>query len=195
MGIHNAAMVLAGLELGAPKVVEIVESSGVLRETFPAWSKLRFEFPARGSRGPISMFWYDGGKKPPADLIGGREVAKNGAIVVGSKATLYSIEWTGGDWHLLPEEKFRDHEAPAPSLPRAPNESHHDEWIQAAKGGPPAFCAFETFASQLTEVMLVGNLALRTGKRIEWDAEAMEARGAPEAAPFIRRKYRGAERI
>jgi hypothetical protein len=68
--------------------------------------------------------------------------------------------------------------------------SHHQEWIRACKGGPPTFCGFERFASVLTEIMLVGNLALRTGKKIEWNAEKMEANQCPEAEPFVKRRYR-----
>ena len=190
MGIHNAAMVYVGLQPGLPTSAEIVETSGLKAETFPTWAKLRYEFPARNGRGPMALYWYDGGKRPSAQLIGGHEVAGNGAIVIGSQGTLYSIEWTGADWHLLPEEKFRDYKMPEPSLPRAPQESQHREWIQACKGGPPTFCDFVTFAAPLTETMLVGNLALRTGKKIEWDAEKLEARNCPEAARFIRRPYR-----
>jgi len=188
MGIHNAAMAWVGLELGLPLSVEIVATSGANRETFPAWSILRLEFPARGPLPPVTMHWYDGGKRPPADLIGGREVAKNGAILVGEQGTMYSIEWTGADWRLLPEDKFRDYQPPESSLPRSPG--HHAEWIDACKGGPAAFCNFIDFAAPLTEVMLLGNLALRTGQKIEWDAQAMRATGLPEADELIRREYR-----
>ena len=188
MGIHNAAMAWVGLELGVPQSVEVIATSGVNRETYPAWSTLRFEFPARGPLPAVTMYWYDGGKQPPAALIGGKELAKNGAILVGEQGTLYSIEWTGADWHLLPEEKFRDFQLPVPSVPRS--KGHHDEWIAACKGGPSAFCDFVDFGAPLTEVMLLGNLALRTGKKIEWDAAAMQAKGNPAADAFIRPEYR-----
>ncbi len=190
MGIHNAAMAFVGLQLGLPSSVEIVETSGLRHDTFPAWSKLQLRFPSTPNHGPITMYWYDGGHKPSAELIGGGEVAANGAIVVGEKAVLYSIEWTGSDWRLLPEADFRDYQPPAPSEPRAPDEDHYLEWIHACKGGPPAFCRFDGFAAQLTEVMLVANLALRTGTRIEWDGDSLEAAGCPEAQPFIKRDYR-----
>jgi len=190
MGIHNAAMPWIALKLGRPTSAEIVDTSGLVTETFPAWSTLKLVFPACCDRGPITMYWYDGGQQPPADLISGSKMAKNGAIVVGKKGTLYSIEWTGGDWHLLPADRFRDWKPPAPTVPRAPSESHHQEWIQACKGGPPAFCNFIDFASGISETMLVANLALRTGKKIEWNVEAMKAYGVPEADPFIRREYR-----
>jgi len=190
MGIHNAAMPYVALELGLPTSVEVVETSGLKAETFPAWSRLRFEFPARGKRGPVTLWWHDGGKKPSAELIGGGEVAANGAIVVGTKATLYSIEWTGSDWHLLPKDKFRDYKPPRPTLPRAPDGSQHREWIGACKGGPATFCDFPGFGSPMTEAMLVGNLALRTGGKIVWDAAKMQATNCPEAEAHIRRKPR-----
>jgi predicted dehydrogenase len=190
MGIHNAAMPFAALELGPPTSAEILRTSGLKGETFPAWSRLKLEFPAGIGRGPITMYWYDGGQKPSAELVGGRKLAGNGAIVVGTKGTLSSVEWTGGDWALLPEDRFRDFKPPARSQPRAPGQSHHQEWMAACRGGAPAFCRFDGFASRLTETMLVANLALRTGRKILWNAEAMEAKGCPEASPFIRREYR-----
>jgi predicted dehydrogenase len=190
MGIHNAAVAFAGLELGPPSSAEVVATSGLKDETFPTWSRIRLEFQAAGGRGPIAMSWYDGGQRPSRDLVGGRELEKNGAILVGSKGTLYSAEWSGGDWTLLPEERFRDVKRPEPSQPRAPGEDHHQEWLRACRGGPPAYCRFDGFAARMTEAMLVANLAVRTGRRIDWDAEALQARGCPEAAPAIRRQYR-----
>jgi predicted dehydrogenase len=190
MGIHNAAMPFAALDLGPPSSAEILASSELKPETFPVWSRLKLTFSARGASGPITLYWYDGGQKPPAELVGGLKLADNGAIVVGTKGTLSSVEWTGGDWTLLPKDRFRDFNAPPHSVPRAPEQSHHQEWLRACRGGPPTFCRFDGFASRLTETMLIANLALRTGKTIRWNGETMEAPGTPEAAPFIRREYR-----
>jgi predicted dehydrogenase len=190
MGIHNAAMPFAALELGPPVSAEILDSSALKPETFPTWSRLKVEFAAGGGGGPVTMYWYDGGKKPSAELVGGRKLRDNGAIVVGTKGTLSSAEWTGGDWALLPEDRFRDFKRPSPSQPRAPGHSHHQEWLAACRGGAPAFCRFDGFASKLTEAMLVANLALRTGRKILWNAQAMEAQDCPEASRFIKREYR-----
>jgi hypothetical protein len=121
-------------------------------------------------------------------LIGGRQVAGNGAILVGERGTLYSIGWTGGDWHLLPEEKFRDWKLPAPTIPRSAG--HHQEWIAACKDGPPAFCNFVDFAAPLTETMLLGCLTQRAGKKIEWDAANMRTLNWPQGDEFIKREYR-----
>jgi predicted dehydrogenase len=188
MGIHNAAMAWVGLELGLPQSAEVVATSGINRETYPAWSILRLEFPARGPLPPVTMYWYDGGKQPPTGLIGGQKMAENGAILVGELGTMYSIEWTGADWRLLPEEKFRDYQPPAPSVARV--SSHHAEWVAACKGQQAALCNFIDFGAPLTEVMLLGNLALRTGQKIDWDAAAMQAKGNPAADELIRREYR-----
>jgi predicted dehydrogenase len=190
MGIHNVAMPFAALDLGSPASAEILETSGLKPETFPLWSRLKLTFPGRNGNGPVTLYWYDGGKKPSADLVFGRKLAANGAIVVGSKGTLSSTEWTGGDWVLLPEDRFRDFKKPTPTMPRAPGASHHQEWLQACRGGPPAFCRFNGFAAHLTETMLVANLALRTGKTIHWDAKTMQAKGCAEAAPYVKRSYR-----
>jgi hypothetical protein len=188
MGIHNAAMPFVGLELGVPVSAEIVETSELKSETFPTWSILRIEFPARGDLPPVTLHWYDGGKKPSSDLIGGQPLADNGAILLGQQGTLYSIEWTGGDWHLLPAEKFRNWKPPAATIPRSAG--HHQEWIAACKGGPPAFCNFVDFAAPLTETMLLGCLAQRAGKKIEWDAANMRAKNWSDGDVFIKREYR-----
>ena len=167
---------------------EIVSSAELHSETFPAWSILQIKFPARGDLPPLTLHWYDGGKKPSSDLIGGQDVAGNGAILIGEQGTLYSAEWTGGDWRLFPEEKFRDWNPPAETVPRSAG--HHQEWIAACKGGPPAFCNFIDFAAPLTEIMLVGCLAQRAGKKIEWDAANMRATNWSEGDAFIKREYR-----
>ncbi len=97
---------------------------------------------------------------------------------------------SGGQWSLLPAERFRDYQPPKPSLPRAPGESQHQEWLRACRGGAPAFCRFEGFAATLTEALLVADLSVRTGQKITWDAEKMEASGCPEAGPWIKRQAR-----
>src|SRR5262249_50808312 len=138
MGIHNAAMPFAALQLGPPSTAEIIDTSGPKNDTFPSWSRLKLEFPAKENRGPITLFWYDAGKLPKADLMSGRPLEKNGALVVGTKGTLDAVEWTGGDWSLLPEKRFKDVKPPKPSEPRAPGENHYQEWLNACRGGPPA---------------------------------------------------------
>jgi predicted dehydrogenase len=189
MGVHNAAMPLTALQLGPPRSVEIVGTSGLKSETYPAWAKLRCEFAARDGQKPAVLYWYDGGQLPPKNLVEG-ELQDNGAIVVGSKGTLCSYKWTGGEWDLFPKQKFQDLKVPPPSIARAPRQDIYQEWIDACKGGRLPFCNFTDYAAPLTEVMLVNALALHVGKNIRWNADRMEAEDCPEADGFVRRRYR-----
>jgi hypothetical protein len=66
---------------------------------------------------------------------------------------------------------------------------HHRDWIDACKGGEAASSNF-AYGARLTEIALVGVLALRARKPIQWDAAAMRATGLPEAEPMIRGTYR-----
>jgi len=88
---------------------------------------------------------------------------------------------------LLPAAQFKDFQPPAPYLPHSPG--HHAEWIQACKTGSPTGSNFQ-YAAALTEMVLLGNVALRVGKKIEWDAANMKAKNCPEADQYIRREYR-----
>jgi hypothetical protein len=112
--------------------------------------------------------------------------------MIGSNGTLYTRTWHGGEndtdmFLLLPRREFVDYKPPAPTLPRV--DEHHNEWINACKGGPPTQANFQ-YAARLTEGLLVGQLALRTGKKIEWDEKEMRATGCPEADAFIRPQFR-----
>src|SRR5262249_46549386 len=93
---------------------------------------------------------------------------------------------SGTSHRMLPLGSFQDYRAPQPSLPRSPG--HHAEWIRACKGGPAAMSNFD-YAGPLTELALLGNVAIRAGERVTWDAVNLRAR-PPLAARYIRRDYR-----
>lgn len=199
MGVHNLDTAFWGLELTAPTSVKIIDCSPPLdspsaRETLPLWSLLQIEFPSRGEKPPVTMHWYDGGKLPPAELFHGEPIPgkDGGSLVIGSKGTLLTRTWHGGEsakdrFVLLPREKFADYEMPTPSLPRV--RSHHQEWIDACRGQGKTLSNFG-YASVLTESLLVGNLALRVGKDLQWDATRMIAVNCPEADQFIKPHFR-----
>ena len=199
MGVHNLDTAFWGLELTAPTSVKIVDCSPGLtsppaKETLPAWSLLRIEFPGRGDKPPVTLHWYDGGKVPPVELFHGEPVPKadGGSLVIGSKGTLLTRTWHGGqsarDWFvMLPREKFKDYQPPPKSLPRTA--SHHQEWIDACRGRGKTLSNFG-YAAVLTESLLVGDLALRVGKDLTWDAGKMAAMGCPEADAFIKPQFR-----
>ena len=78
---------------------------------------------------------------------------------------------------------------PAQTLPRIHDENHYQDWLIACRGGRPACSSFD-FAGPLTETVLLGNLALRLGKKLSWDAKHLRIPGRPEADALIRREYR-----
>ena len=140
------------------------------------------------------MHWYDGGKLPPEELFQGEPpISKDGgSLVIGSKGTLFTRTWHGGEnekdmFVLLPRKQFEGYIPPEQTLPRVV--SHHHEWVDACRGTGKTQSPFG-YASVLTESLLLANVALRAGKRIDWDAVAMKARNRPEAEPFVRPHFR-----
>jgi predicted dehydrogenase len=191
MGCHNMDTAYWALKLGLPSEIE-AQSEGGNAETFPKWSVIKYEFPARGSLPPVRFTWYDGGKMPARELFEGaqfrnNELPKNGTIIVGGKGRIVTRDWNANNFMILPQEKFEDFKGPSETIART--ESHYKEWNRACKGGPPTLSDFE-YAAALTETALLGNIAVRCGKRIEWDADAMKAKGCPEADALIRPTYR-----
>ena len=199
MGVHNLDTAFWGLELTAPTSAKIIGCSPPLdspsaKETLPAWAILEFQFPARGDKPPVKMSWYDGGKLPPKELFQGEPIPSQdgGSVLVGSRGTLLTRTWHGGEskkdrFVLLPRKQFADYQPPSPSIPRV--SSHHQEWVDACRGKGKSLSNFG-YASVLTESLLVGNLALRVGRDIEWDASKMRASNCPQADPFIHPQFR-----
>jgi hypothetical protein len=89
--------------------------------------------------------------------------------------------FTGGP-RLLPERRHREFTAPAQTVRRSPG--HYTEWTTACKGGPPPNCHFG-FGALLTEVALLGTIAQRTGRYLEWDPEALILTNDPEAQRLV----------
>jgi predicted dehydrogenase len=166
------------------------ESSGINAETMPAWSIIRYEFPARGNMPPVKVIWYDGGKLPPQpkELEPDRRLGdgENGSLFVGDKGLMTTGE-EGGSPRLIPEEKMRAYKRPEKTIPNS--KGVYREWIDACKGGKPAGSSF-SYSGPFTEIVLLGNLALRAGKPIEWDPARMKVTNMPEINEFVTKKYR-----
>lgn len=201
MACHTLNVAFMGLELVDPISAEVVDTSGIVDdETFPKWTIIKLEFAARGARGPLTLYWYDGGKDFPAEkrfpdeLLHGKKRDASGLLVVGDKGSFYSQNDYGSAHVLLPEEKFVGHEAPEPTIPRYENArmgdaGHLNEWVDGIRGKLTPMSNFD-YAGKLTETVLLGVVALRTGSKIDWDAENLKARGCPDADRYIKREYR-----
>jgi predicted dehydrogenase len=186
MGCHTLNMPFAALGLRNPTAVE-AQTSGHNGESYPEWSIVTYEFPATDARGALKLVWYDGGKLPPEELLLGQKVESSGSLIIGSQARLYTPGDYGGGGRLL-DNDGKPLSRPKVEIRRSPG--HFREWVDAIRGGEPAMSNFPDYASPLTETVLLGNLAVWAGKRVQWDAQAMRATNAPELEPLIRHTYR-----
>jgi predicted dehydrogenase len=182
VGCHYMDLAFWALQLRHPTAVE-AEGPPVHPETTPRTMTIRYEYPARGSLPPLKLTWYQGRKSPrvETDKVPAWET---GFLFVGEKGLLLADY---GRRVLLPEDRFAGYQPPAPTI--ANSIGHWAEWIAACKTGSPTGCNFD-YAGALTEAALLGNVAYRAGKKLEWDAAGLKATNCPEADQFIRREYR-----
>ena len=184
---HTVNMAYLALDLQYPTRIS-TRSEGLMAETAPKWAEMVFEFPARGKQPPVTVTWYEAGRKPPLALALGEPLPGNGALLIGDKGRLLQTDMYGAYHKLLPTDRYADYTPPAQTLPRA-RIGHQQEWIDSAKTGSSTMANFE-YAGRLTEAFLVGNVALRTGQTLQWDGEAMKATNCPEAQRFVHPEYR-----
>ena len=92
-----------------------------------------------------------------------------------------------GRRQLLPQDQFTGFTAPAPSIPNSIG--HWNEWVTACKTGSPTTCNFD-YSGALTETVLLGIVAFRSGERIEWNAENLQATNSSKAAEYVTKQYR-----
>ena len=156
-------------------------------------SLLRFEFPARGSKPPVIMKWYEGGLQPenrPEWLMD--ELPNNGMIMVGSEKSVRTGGRPNDSRLVMPEEEWKVYqENPSePVIPRIPDESPHHEWLNAIKGSGPMPVSDFNYASRLTEMALMGVLAQRFDTRIEFDAKSMKITNHPELNQYVKEPVR-----
>lgn len=189
MACHNLDPAVWALDLKDPISVE-ASAPAVDSERVSHCAIFRYKFGPRGDMPPVEVTWYDGGLRParPDELEEGRRVGGggNGVLFIGDRGTIMCEGW-GGTPIIIPESRRKEYKRPAKSLPRS--KGHHRDWLDACKGGPKASAEFE-YSARLTELVLLGNVALRTGKKLAWDGPNMRATNAPEADEFIREEYR-----
>ena len=153
-------------------------------ESAAKWTIAKQQYPQRGELPPVTLNWYNGGPYPT--LVKELNIPTWGSAVlfIGSDGMLISDY---GKHKLLPEEKFADFQRPEPFI--ADSIGHHREWVEACKTGARTTCDF-SYSGPLTEAALLCNVALRTGKKLTWDAASLKAAGCPEADAFLKREYR-----
>jgi predicted dehydrogenase len=188
LGSHWIDLPFWALNLDYPSTV-LADGPAPHPEIAPASMQVRYEYGARDDRPAVNLTWYQGTNKPT--LWTEKRIPRwsSGVLFVGDDGMLLSDY---GKHVLLPEEQFADFARPEPFIPKSMG--HHAEWIHACKTGDSTTCNFQ-YAGWLTEANHLGNVAYRTGKKLEWEPVSMSAPNAPEADPLIRREYREGWRL
>jgi predicted dehydrogenase len=189
MGAHLIDHSLWALDLGFPSTIETI-STPFNSASYPLATQTFYDFPARGTMPPVKLTWYDGGLLPPKPAeLGDEELNKGGgALLIGSKGKLLHDTY-GMRPRLLPKSLHDSIGKPPQKLPRIPGEDHEMNWVAAAKGAAASSCPFE-YAARLTEVMLLGVVALRAGKKIDYDGANMRITNVPAANDYLQRQPR-----
>jgi predicted dehydrogenase len=151
-------------------------------QTTPKQMATRFEFPAVGDRGPVTLHWYQASGGPPILKELGIKGSGNN-LFIGTKGMLLC---DFNNRKLLPEKDFAGFEAPPQTIPKSPG--FYREWIAACKGGPEATCNFD-YSGPMSETVLLGNVAYRAGG-FDWDAASLTAKGNDRAGQYLREEYR-----
>ncbi len=152
-------------------------------ETCPLGLVVHYEHPERpGGLKPVHLTWYDGNRIPKE--IHGQRVPGSGVMFVGSEGMMYA---NYGSYRLFPAQKFAGFKPPKQTIPNSIG--HYAEWIKACKDGSPTTCNFD-YSGALTEAVLLGNVAFRTGQSLDWDAASLRATNCPAADKYIRKEYR-----
>lgn len=185
MGCHILDPVVQALDLHAPSVIT-AEGPPPHPDSGPQWCIVHWEFPGtRYTTERLRLHWYESGKQPPREIFKAPADWKgslNGVLFIGEKGNLF-VGFPEMP-ELFPREQFAAHK-----FPDLQDNNHYLQWTNAILGKEKASCPF-SYSGPLTETVLLGNVAYRTGKKIEWDTKALQARGVPQADPFIKRAYR-----
>jgi predicted dehydrogenase len=162
--------------------------------SYPLATTVEYEFPARGAQPPVRLFWYDGGLMPPRPPFLPDDITLprgdgGGGVFIGEKGII-TYETYGNNPKVYPAAT----EAAAAAVPKTfarVDTSHEVNWVQACKGQTTASSPIQ-YAAALTEVMLLGIVALRAGqgRKITYDAAAMRVTNAPEVNQYLTREYR-----
>jgi predicted dehydrogenase len=191
MGCYSFDTIFRVLKLEAPVSVE-ASSSERYTETYPQACIVHFNFPSRGDMPPVRVTWYDGGLTParPEGMDEGRPMSGEdgeGLLFAGDRGTIL-CGFNGRNPMLIPESRMKDYRQPPKTLPRSPGNDR--EWLDACKGGKTKPGANFEFSGTVTEALLLGTVALRTGQRIIWDRAHLEVVNVPSARQYVRPERR-----
>ena len=197
IGCHTIDAPFYALDLGAPSMIK-AEPSNPSSPCPPQASTIEYNFPAKGDRGPVKLFWYDGRRIPPRpkglepDRAFDQMAAEGGCYISGEKGSLFMPGMRPESCRLIPESWMQE-VAKAKQLPTKSAErqglekaGHLANWVKAFKTGGKACSDFAVYAAPLAEIVCLGTIALRSKELIHWDAEHIGIPNNPEAEQLLR---------
>ena len=194
MGSYSYDTIFRVLKLEASVSVES-SSTDRYDETYPQASIIRYDFPARGDMPPVRFTWYDGGLKParPEELednrpLKGQGEEDEGLLFIGDRGKIL-CSFNGANPMLIPQSKMDSYKQPPKTLPRSPGNER--EWLDACKGSKVKPGGNFEFEGMVTETLLLGNVAVRSGQTLHWDHANLRANNSDFAQNYIRPERRG----
>lgn len=204
MGIYSLWPVFAALDLGVPASAEAwathtcAITNNVSRPvkndfSYPTACTLRFKFAERGGMPAFDLFWYDGGMKPrlPQELEAqNAQMGREGILFVGDRGAILA-GFHGQEPRLFAQGKCASlwKDGLPPDAAKKDRGGRYTAWIDAVYGGQPAPGCFPNAAS-ISDTVNLGTVALRAGKKVVFDSQAMKITNAPEANKYLVREYR-----
>jgi predicted dehydrogenase len=190
MGCYSYDTIFRVLKLEAPLSVE-ASTTDRYDETYPQASIIRYHFGPHGDMPAVNFTWYDGGLRPPTpeELLenppaktGDEEEDNEGLLFVGDRGKIL-CGFNGSHPRLIPRAKMDAYKQPPKTLPRSPGNER--EWLDACKGGKVKPGGNFEFSGMVTETLLLGNLAIRTGQRLEWDRANLKVPNSETAQKMV----------
>ena len=179
-GPHFLDPVVWALDLGYPETIEAETDpeykGNIAEQMYPAMSRVRYRFPARGTGSAVNVIWYGYDTPPTPDgWKKNQPLPMGGGILHGSKGTIvYGPVYSSKPFQpkqvwLLPEELNQSYKRPDKSLPRPA--SHWGEWVDCALNECQPSADWQ-YGAILTEICLLGNIAIQFhGTRLKFNPE------------------------
>ena len=190
---HVVDPVFWALDLGAPRSIQAKVNDYDFKsqpDAFPKGEVITYEFPGKGNRRPVTMYWHSGTESipQPPELENDDKPVRTGAVVLGEKGTIIYGSHGAGGVRILPQAKMDAYKRPAKTIPRV--KEHHLDWLQAIRNGTKAGSDF-SYGGPLTELALLGVIAIKmAGTKLDWDGPNMRFTNSLEANQFLNPPYR-----
>ncbi len=172
----------------------IPESTPLFSESFPAAERITYEFPARGAQPPVTITWRDGSIFPPKpegwpESEEWPHDKEGGQLWIGDKGMILAGIYAENP--RLLDKAVMAQVAATPVAQKYPRTGGvYQEWITACKNGTRAGSDFASYAGPMTEMILIGCLAVRMGRTLEMNPETGVIANVTPPSEWVMPSYR-----